>query len=148
MMTWAMAALSSIRHSATSPKAPRRTNRSWKDDRQGHQRPGCPQNSPRPDSRKPRSPPRPRKPGEGRMQGGPRRASVRTPRHTPHEWQTPCRTSRPEWQREHFTLPLTNRFSQLLETELAGEVHPDIGGELTTPPPQRPHLLRPRKPRK
>jgi len=138
-MTWAMAALSSIRPTATSLKAPRQTNGNWKDDRQGH---------PRPDSRKPRRPPRPRKPGKETMQGGPHRASVRTPQHTPHEWQTPRRTSRPERQREQFTLPLTNRFSQLPETELAGEVHPDIGGELTTPPPERPHLLRPRKPPK
>jgi len=139
MMTWVMAALSSIRPTATSPRAPRRTNGNWREDRQGH---------PRPDPRKPRRPPRPRKPGKKRMQGGPRRASVRTPQQNPHGWQTPRRTSRPERQREPFTLSLTNRFSQLPETELAGEVHPDIGGELNTPLPERPYLLRPRKPPK
>jgi len=50
---------------------------------------------------------------EKRTQGGFRRASERTPRHTPREWQKPRRTSRPELQREQFILPHTNRFSQL-----------------------------------
>jgi len=58
--------------------------------------------------------------------GGYRRASARTPRYTPRKWQTPRRTSQPDRRLEPFTLHLTNRFSQLPETELAGEVHPDI----------------------
>ena len=66
----------------------------------------------------------------------------------PPEWQTPRRTSRPERQREKFTLPLKNRFSQLPETGLASEVQPDIGGEPYTPPQERSHLPRPQKPRK
>jgi len=134
MLTWAMAALSSVRPPATPPEAPRRTNRCWEYGRQGHQRSGCPQNQQRPDSRKPRRPPRPRKPDEERMQGGLRRASERTPRHTPHEWQKPRRTSQPERQREYFTLPLTNRFSQLPETESAGEAIRTSEGNL---PPLR-----------
>jgi len=101
-----------------------------------------------PDSRKPRRPPRPRKPGKECIQGVPRRTSVRTPRHTPNGCQTPRKTGRSERPREAFILPLTNRFSQLLDTELAGEVHPDIGGELPTPPLEGPHLQRPRKPPK
>jgi len=81
------------------------------------------------------------------MQGEFRRASKQTPRHTPCEWQKPRRTSRPEQQREQFILPLTNRFSQLPETELASEAHPDIGGGYTTLPPEKPHLPRFRRPR-
>jgi len=90
MLTWAMAALSSVWSPATPPEAPRRTNRCWNYGRQGHQRSGCPQNQQRPDSRKPRRPPRPRKPGEERMQGGFRRASERTPRHTPVSGRNPA----------------------------------------------------------
>jgi len=116
MMTWAMAALSRARSLVTSPEVPRRNHKTRKDDRR----------KPPPDSRKLRRPPRPRKPGKESMQGVPRRTSVRTPRHTPHGWQTPRKTGRPERPREAFTLPLANRFSQLLDTELAGEVHPDI----------------------
>jgi len=148
MMTWAMTALSSVRPPTKPPEASRRANHSWNHGRQEHQRSGCSQTQLRPDSRKPRRPPRPSKPGKERAQGGPRRASVRTPQHTPHEWQTPRRTSRFERQREKFTLPLQNRFSQLPETELASEVQPDIGGEPNTPPQERPHLQRPRRPRK
>jgi len=65
----------------------------------------------------------------------------------PREWQKPRRTSQLERQQEQFIQPLTNRFSQLLETELASQVHPDIGGKYTTPPPKKPYLPRPRRPR-
>jgi len=81
------------------------------------------------------------------MQGVFRRASKRTPRHTPREWQKPRRTSRPEGQRGQFILSLTNCFSQLPETELASEVHSNIGVERTAPSPEKPHLQRPRRPR-
>jgi len=43
-------------------------------------------------------------------------------------------------------LPLSNRFSQLPETEPASEVYPDIGGELTTSPQKSPRLKRLGKP--
>jgi len=85
MLKWAMAVLSSVRPAVISPEAPRQTNRCWKCGRQGHWRSGCPQNQ-RPNSCKPRRPPKPREPGKERMQGGFRRASKRTPRHTPREW--------------------------------------------------------------
>jgi len=101
-----------------------------------------------PDSRKPRRPPRPRKPGKESIQGVPRRTSIRTPRHTPNRWQTPRKTGCSKRLRETFILSLANRFSQLLNPELAGEVHPDIGGKLLTPPLEGPHLQRPRKPPK
>jgi len=64
----------------------------------------------------------------------------------PHEWQTPRRTSRPVQRLEPFTLPLANRFSRLPQTEPASEVHPDIGGEPTTPPQKDPHTKRPHRP--
>jgi len=79
-------------------------------------------------SHKPRRPPRSREPGKESKQGVPRRTSVRTPRHTPNRWQTPRKTGRSERPQKAFILPLANRFSQLLDTELAGEVHSDIGG--------------------
>jgi len=82
MMTWAMAALSSVKTPTTPLEASRRTNYSWKYGRQEHQCSSCPQTPPRPDSRKPQRPPRPRKLGEERVQGGLRRPSVWTPRHT------------------------------------------------------------------
>jgi len=148
IMTWAMTALSSVRPPTRPPETPRRTNHIWNHSRQEYQHSGCFQTPPRPDFRKPRRPPRPHKPGKERAQSGHCRASIQTSRHTPHEWQTPCRTSRPERQREEFTLPLKNHFSQLPETKLAGEVQPDIGGEPNTPPQERPHLQRPRRPRK
>jgi len=59
--------------------------------------------------------------------------------HPPREWQVPRWTGRPNGQQEPFVLPLTNRFSQLPETEPASEVHLDIGGELYTPPSQKRH---------
>jgi len=148
MMKWAMAAISNARSPATPLEAPRQTHGNQKNDRQGPQHPACPPNSPPPDSRNSQRPPRPCKPGKGSIQGRPRRAFVRTPRDTPHGWQTPHKTGRPERQRETFKLPLANRFSQLPETELAGEVHSDIGGELLTPPQKGPHPQRPRKPPK
>jgi len=101
-----------------------------------------------PDSRKPRRPPRPREPGKESIQGVPRRTSIRIPWHTPNGWQTLRKTGRSERPREAFTLPLANRFDQLLDIELASKVHPDIGGELPTPPLEGPHLQRPRKPPK
>jgi len=128
MMTWAMTAISRARSPVTPLKVPRQ--------------------KPPPDSRKPGRPPRPRKLGKESMQGVPRRTSVRTPRHTPHEWQMSRKTGCFERPREAFTLPLANRFSQLLDTELAGEVLRDIGGELLTPPLEGPHLQRPQKPPK
>jgi len=148
VMTWAMTALSSVRPPTRPPEASEWIGHSWTPNTPEYQRSSTTQRPSQPDSRKPWRPPRPRKPGKERTQGEPRRASVRTLRHTPHGWQTPRRTGRPERQRETFTLPLANRFNQLPETELAGEVHPDIGGELFTPPPEGPHLLRPRKPPK
>jgi len=39
----------------------------------------------------------------------------------PREWQVPRWTGRPNRRREPFVLPLTNRFSQLPETEPAGK---------------------------
>jgi len=81
---------------------------------------------------------KPRGPRMKEPRGGYRRASVRTPRYTPHEWQAPRRTSRLEWRLEPFTLPLANRFSRLPEMEPAGEVHPDIGGEPIAPPRRNP----------
>ena len=84
-------------------------------------------------SRKPRRPPRPREPGKERRQGEPRQASVRTQRHVHQGWQTPRKTGRSPRPREAFQLPLANRFSQLPHVELAGEVHPDIGGEYSPP---------------
>jgi len=122
LMTRAMTAIAGAR--ATSPAVPLEV----------------PKRKLPPDSHKPRRPPRPRKPGKESIQSVPRRTSVRTPRHTPNGWQTPRKTSRSERPREAFTLPLANRFSQLLDTELAGEVHSDIGGELPTPPLEGPHL--------
>jgi len=101
-----------------------------------------------PDSRKPRRPPRPGKPGKESKNNVPRRTSVRTPQYTPNGWQTLCKTGHPERPREAFILSLANRFSQLLDPELAGEVYPDIGGQLPTPPLEGPHLQRPRKPPK
>jgi len=92
-------------------------------------------------------PPRPREPGKEKFRGGFRRASDWTLQHTPHGWQKPRRTSQLDRQWEPFTLPLTNRFSQLPETELASEVNPDIGGEHTSPPSRKPHPQRPLKPR-
>jgi len=79
-------------------------------------------------------------------QGRCRREAIRTSRFTPPEWQTPRRTSQPELRLELFTLPLANRFSQLPEMEPVGEVHPDIGGEPTTPPHKNPQPKKSRKP--
>jgi len=141
-----MTALTSVKPTGTPPEAFRPVNRCWKCGRRGHQRSGCPQTQ-RLDSRKLQRPPRPREPGKERFHRGFCRASKRTPRHNPREWQKSRRISRPEQRREPFTLPLTNRFSQLPETELAGEVHPDIGGKHTSPPPKEPHLQRPLRPR-
>jgi len=125
-----MTVLTSAKPAVTPTETSRPITRCWKCGRQGHLCSGCPQTQPL-NSRKPRRPPRPREPGKEKFWGGSRRASERTPRHTPREWQKPRRTSQPERRQEPFTLPLTNRFSQLPETELAGEVHPDIGGEHT-----------------
>jgi len=81
-----------------------------------------------------------------RPRGNFRRASIRTPRNNLHEWQVPKRTSRPLGRQEPFRLTTNNRFSQLPETERAGEVHPDIGGEPITPPHKKPRSKKQSKP--
>jgi len=109
-----------------------------KDNETGHLRSSCLQFK-RPPHFQPREPPRPREPRKEQPRGGYRWASKRTPRDNPREWQVPRRTSRLTGRREPFILPITNRFSQLPETEPASEVQLDIGGELNTPPPKKRH---------
>jgi len=117
-----------------------------KDNETGHLRSSCLQFK-RPPHSPSREPPRPRESGKEQPRGRYRRASKRAPPDNPREWQVPRRTSRPTGRREPFTLPITNRFSQLPETEPAGEVPLDIGGELNTPSPKkRPGPMIKRKP--
>ena len=107
----------------------------WRCGTRRHLHSSCPQPKRQLNFRGPRKPPRPREPGTEKKRGGYRGTSVRTPR-----------TSRPVRRLEPFTLPLTNRFSRLPETEPASEVYPDIGGELTTSPQKSPRLKRLGKP--
>jgi len=88
MLKRAMTVLTSAKPAVTPPEASRPTARCWKCGRQGHLRSGCPRTQ-QLDSRKPRRPPRPREPGKERFWGRSRRASERTPRHTPVSGRNP-----------------------------------------------------------
>jgi len=82
MLKLAMTVLTRTKPMGTPRKASRPTTQCWKCGRQRHLHSGCPQTQ-QPDSGKPRRPPRPREPGKEKFRGGFRRASERTPRHTP-----------------------------------------------------------------
>jgi len=78
---------------------------------------------------------------------GSRRPSVRTRRYTPHEWQVPCRTSRPERRQGTFTLPLANRFDRLPEQKPTSGLHREAEEGDSASRRQSPCRRKPRRPR-